>query len=240
MSFTSGVPLDEAFRQFSGRAAIQELERRDQLLEQCEARRRSGQPTPELRQLGGSYRELWVQLHEAFIAALRSGRLIASAFRTPLSPHSRREMISFDLWELLDVETDHCRATAKGIEFIRIEIVLGLNRARGRQEGPSAPSAKPRPEFEHNEDFTRVRIREHAFELSSQLAKVVQRYHEASLGPDPALPAKVVLGELGFKSECLASVFNRRVDPSWRELLTPTARRGSWRLNLQDTPTTRT
>ena len=195
------------------------------MLDECEARRRSGQPAPDLKQLGEDYRRHWVQLLEAFISSLRSGRLLANAFRTPLSPHSRRELISPDLWELLDVETDQCRATASGIELIRIEIVLGLNRLNRQetcdeQAEPKATDAKPRPEFEHNEDFTRVRIREHAFELSSQLAKVVQRYYEASLGPDPALPAKAALGELGFRSECLSSVFNRHIAPSWRELLT--------------------
>ncbi|KAA2234739.1 hypothetical protein F0L46_22985 [Salinarimonas soli] len=228
MQLLRGVPLKEAFRQFVGQEAWCELDRRQKAWQGA-----TPQTTDrdERKRIGDAYWNLRFQLERQFVEALMAGRLRASAFKRPVEPHSSREFIGQDIWELLEVDFEDSSARNLGLELVRIEIFRGLTEVR-----PALAVAPPQvadgPEFEHNEDYTSVRIREHRFILSQQLGKVIARFHQASLEGSPSLVAKAVLKEAQFKSDCFASVFKGHTDPSWRELLVTTSTRGHWRLNL--------
>ena len=226
-----GVPLREAFRQFSGEAAIAELAA---LKVDTDA---NGQALPDAAVRRKACSELHSRLHANFAKALCAGWLHATAFEKPISLRSQREDVSANVWELLDLDIEQSEASGSGLWLIRIEITFGLPRPAPPASKGSAPSARDEvsdgPEFEHNQDYSWVRIREHSFRLNEQTARLIARYHAASLGSDPALNAKAALAEASFKSQCLSSVLKNHKAPSWRELLAPTNKRGYWQLNLQ-------
>ncbi len=73
--------------------------------------------------------------------------------------------------------------------------------------------------FSCNENYTRVSIEGCSFVLSGGLCTVVRLLHEASMTDDPWRSNKHILGEAGYGSVSLASVFRRHDSPSWKELI---------------------
>jgi hypothetical protein len=71
-------------------------------------------------------RDLWhrrrLDLERSLSRQIRRGALIATAFETPLTIQSVRQSISPDIWELLDVDFEHCTAIVGALQLEKIQI----------------------------------------------------------------------------------------------------------------------
>jgi hypothetical protein len=108
---------------------------------------------------------------------------------------------------------------------------LATRKPEARQRKTPGAHAEPATkEFEHSDDYRRVRLRKQEFYLTSRQAQIVERLHQAHISGKPELSTDSVMSEIGTKTSRLRDSFRSR--PDALKALVARPRRGFVRLNL--------
>ena len=68
---------------------------------------------------------------------LQAGELIASGFRWPVAPNSRREDVAADLWELLHLRIPTNEVVGNGLRLVQVQIRRAVQPYAGIGAGPA-------------------------------------------------------------------------------------------------------
>lgn len=223
------LSLEEGLRAWSDSAAVQHVDELDDY---------SAPPFPGLTK--APVNDLYFEKHtewcrrrkpveQRFISRLQAGEIIATGLAQPISVSSSRERIDPELWNLLKPDFRKSEARGPGLHIIQVEVEKPSPSVDRREAGDV-----PEPdvaEFTHNADYTRVKIREHEFNLIGGLQTLVKLLHEASQTSEPWQNGKKLMGLAKYGSTMtIGNAFRRH--PQWRQLIEGN-RRGLYRLNLK-------
>lgn len=176
---------------------------------------------------------------------LAEGSLLSSALSGLADPSHPRSLVHPSIYAEGDVAYDPAlRLVIAGGQTLRnVEIFEPRDIPANVTQLPSwvvqysnqAPSSSaallPRDgaQFEHDEDYRHVRLRDHAFSLTKTQGQIVKALHEASINGGTWMHLEAIRAAVGFESAKLSLLF-RRVG-AWRELI-DSDQRGYYRLNL--------
>lgn len=121
-------------------------------------------------------------------------------------------------------------------EISRLEDAIAqfeIELARRPTNNKAALGARPQ-EFGHSADFRSIRFRRTSHSLTPRQAQVVQLLFEAYRQGTPELSVAYILESLGTQNSRLQDTF--RNSPLWRTLIVPGKRKGTYRLDLTQIP----
>jgi hypothetical protein len=236
-----GVDLEEALRRTSDPAEYQ------QWLDAHRAwSEHPHQGSKESQRLRDVASDLLEGLRRDLVEQLISGDLVASGFKLPIEPDSRRVTIAADLWELLDIDFARSEAEARGIRLIRIEVLKpAINVTRAMKFSPilfgpvpdkghqreHLPADVPMA-FTHSADFSKVELGPHSFTFGAAAANVLRLLDQNSARVGGWMHGKTLMAEAGANGTKVGDLFKRHIDPSWK-LLIESDGRGHYRLKVR-------
>jgi hypothetical protein len=233
-----GTPLEDALRRTSDPEDYASWCELDRLWQEHPAWQ-----SAEAKEICERRDKIRTRLECGFVEALVAGDLVASGFKHPIDPTSRRVMLASDLWELLEINYLGSEASGAGLRIIRIEVLKPqINIERINKITPfrfvpipefsgisaSAPPTGPHS-FTHNEDFSVVAFGDVTFKFGAAAANVVRILHENASTVGGWMHGKKVLADAGANGTKMGDLFKRHEDPDW-ELLIEGDGRGHYRL----------
>ena len=151
------------------------------------------------------FRAVKKKLEDSLVARLRSGELVATAFKAPIGSDSSRTQIEPQLWEVLQPDFAGNSAEAEGIKLINLRITAGDTRS----------GIEP---FEHTDDYSTVIVYGRTFEINGPTRrKAIKVLHKAWKSGNPRVKGKTLLSRCGSNALRVLDLFRGMTD--WRELI---------------------
>ncbi|RUT28325.1 hypothetical protein EMQ25_17215 [Arsenicitalea aurantiaca] len=163
------------------------------------------------------------RLEHELNCAIREYRLVATALRRPLTPQSRREEISADIWGLLELDYASATARLEDIELIGIELhehpmahLLGRSFFTNRERAAPNDADDDTDLVSLSEDLELLVIGEDRMHLRGEIQQHIVKLLVDAWKEDRDLETRAVLLEAGSNADSIAKAFTG--SPNWEKL----------------------